>query len=105
MYKTDCILIYQAARELLFNVIKHANATEIEVFIKRNKNNIEVIVKDNGVGFDTDQMHLSGKTNKGFGLFSIQERIHHHGGNFHIESTPGSGTKATLSMPLKAEKS
>ncbi len=101
MDETDCILIYQAARELLFNVIKHAMATEIEVFIKKNKNNIEVLVKDNGIGFDTAQMHLSRKTDKGFGLFSIQERMHHHGGNFHIESTPGSGTKATLITPLK----
>ncbi|MCK5096781.1 MAG: AAA family ATPase [Desulfobacteraceae bacterium] len=105
MDETGCILIYQAARELLFNVIKHANATKIEVFTKKNKNNIEVIVKDNGIGFDTAQMHLSGKTNKGFGLFSIQERIHHHGGNFHIESTPGNGTKAVLTTPLKYKKS
>ena len=103
--ESDCILVYQAARELLFNVIKHARATKIEVFIKQNKNKIEVIVKDNGVGFDTDQMHLSGKINKGFGLFSIQERMHHHGGNFYIESSPGSGTKATISVPLKNKES
>jgi PAS domain S-box-containing protein len=102
--ESDCILVYQSARELLFNVIKHASATKIRVSTQHNKNNIEVIIGDNGIGFDTDQTHLSKRINKGFGLFSIQERIHHCGGSFDIKSNPGKGTKATLSVPLKTEK-
>ncbi|MEN8212209.1 MAG: sensor histidine kinase, partial [Thermodesulfobacteriota bacterium] len=102
--ESDCILIYQSARELLFNVIKHASATKIRVFTRCNKNNIEVIIEDNGIGFDTDQTHLSKRINKGFGLFSIQERIHHCGGGFYIKSNLGKGTKATLIIPLKTEK-
>jgi len=102
--ESDCILVYQSARELLFNVIKHASATKIRVFTKHNKNNIEVIIGDNGIGFDTDQTHLSKRINKGFGLFSIQERIHHCGGSFEIKSNLGKGTKAILSVPLQTEK-
>jgi PAS domain S-box-containing protein len=98
--ESDCILIYQSARELLFNVFKHANATKISVSIKRNNNTIEVVVEDNGIGLDTDQLYVS-KTKKGFGLFSIQERMHHRGGRFHIKSNKAKGTKATLSVSLK----
>jgi len=103
--ESDCILVYQSARELLFNVIKHASATKIRVFTKCNENNIEVIIEDNGIGFDTGQISLSKRINKGFGLFSIKERMYHHEGSLHIESTPGIGTKAILSIPLKTEKS
>lgn len=101
----NCILVYQSARELLFNVIKHASATKIRVFTKRNNNNIEVVIEDNGIGFDTDQLLLLKSINNGFGLFSIRERMHHHGGSFYIKSNPVNGTKATFSVPLKTEKS
>ena len=103
--ESDCILIYQSARELLFNVIKHASATKILVFITRNNNNIEFVIEDNGIGFDTDQLYLSKSINNGFGLFSIQERMHHRGGSFYIKSNPGNGIKATLSVPLQTKKS
>jgi len=103
--ESDCILVYQSARELLFNVIKHASATKIRVSSTRHNNNIEVVIEDNGIGFDTDQLYLSQRINNGFGLFSIQERMHHRGGSFYIESNPGNGTKASLSVPLKTKKS
>ncbi len=103
--ESDCILVYQSARELLFNVIKHARATKIRIFTKCNNNNIEVVIEDNGIGLDTDQFYSSKRINNGFGLFSIQERIHHRGGSFHIKSNPGNGTKVTFSMPSQTKKS
>ncbi len=99
--ESDGVLVYQSARELLFNVLKHANATKIRVSINRNKNKIEVTIEDNGIGMDTDQLYSLKGVNKGFGLFSIQERMHYRGGRFYIESNTDKGTKATLSVPLK----
>jgi len=101
--ESDCILVYQSARELVFNVIKHASATKIHVSVKRNNDKVEVAIEDNGIGLDTDQLYSSKSINKGFGLFSIQERMHHRGGSFSIESNTDKGTKATLSVPLKNE--
>ena len=103
LQKTDSILIYQSVRELLFNVIKHAHATKIHVSAKSLHNRLEVIIKDNGVGFDTANLYLSKQKNSSFGLFSIKERMQYHGGSFHIESIPGRGTKSILSIPLKVQ--
>jgi PAS domain S-box-containing protein len=103
--ESGCILVYQSARELLFNAIKHAGATKIRVFIKRNNNNIETVIEDNGIGFDTGQLHSLKRIKHGFGLFSIQERMQYRRGRFYIKSNPGNGTKATLSVPLKTGKS
>ncbi|MCD4722557.1 MAG: AAA family ATPase [Desulfobacula sp.] len=99
--ETSSILLYQAARELLFNIIKHAKAKKILVFINRIEDSIQIIIKDNGIGFDAAQLQFSKRTTDGFGLFSIQERINHHNGSFSIESKPGRGTKVTLMTPLK----
>lgn len=104
MDEPDGILVYQSARELLFNVIKHAGATRIHVSSRRDNNHMEITIEDNGVGFDTDRSHVSRKMNTGFGLFSIQERIHHRGGSFHINSSRDKGTKATLILPLETAK-
>ena len=99
--ETSRILLYQAARELLFNIIKHAKAKKILVLINRIKDSVQIIIKDNGIGFNIKQLHFSKKSTKGFGLFSIQERMNHHKGSFSIESKPGRGTKVTLMIPLK----
>ncbi len=99
--ESDGILVYQSARELLFNVLKHACATKILVSIKQINDCIEVAIEDNGVGLDTNRLYSSKGTNKGFGLFSINERMHHRGGRFDIQSDIDRGTKATIILPLK----
>ncbi len=99
--ETSRILLYQAVRELIFNIIKHAKAKKILVLINRIKDSVQIIIKDNGIGFNIKQLHFSKKSTTGFGLFSIQERMNHHKGSFSIESKPGRGTKVTLMTPLK----
>jgi PAS domain S-box-containing protein len=96
------ILLYRSVRELLINAAKHANAESLQIIIKRAGDNIEIVLEDNGIGFDAsciDRMERI-KTS-GFGLFSINERLEQMGGKLEIISRKGEGTKITLLAPLE----
>ena len=97
------VLLFRNVRELLINVIKHANAGKVMVHIRRIDGSIEVTVKDNGVGFDPMEVRTMAAKRTGFGLFSIRESLEELGGRFEIESKPGAGSKATMTAPLKGE--
>ena len=96
-----CALLYRAVRELLINVIKHANATHVKVSIYGEKNAIRINVIDDGIGFISPIDNLtSGKTG-GFGIFSIRERLNYIGGSLEVDSNQGHGTRVTLVVPAK----
>lgn len=94
------ILLYRIICELLFNVIKHAEANSIDVQISKNSKNYYFAVIDNGIGFDYE---LESKLTKkgGQGLFSIHERLDSIQGSLIIESKAQKGTKAIVSIPIK----
>lgn len=92
------ILIYRIVCELLLNIIKHANAKLISIEIIRNDKNYQIMVTDNGIGFD--YKNISGLSKPlGYGLFSIIERIETIDGKFILESGNKSGTTATITVP------
>jgi len=93
------ILLFKAVRELVINIVKHAQARSAKVSIRRDDKHIHVLIRDDGYGFNPFKDNPSGKM-RGFGLFSIRERLKHFGGNFEIESNPGHGTRVTLVAPL-----
>jgi len=96
-----CAILYRAVRELLINVVKHAQAQHVKVSICKDNDNIRINVSDDGVGFKPSiEGFGSGKT-AGFGLFSIRERLSYLGGSVEIESKPGEGTRITLVAPIK----
>ncbi len=95
------IIIYRVIKEIIHNVIKHARASSIAINIDNTNNRLCVDVIDNGVGFDTGRLSEGQYTDKGFGLFDIREKINHLGGHLSIHSTPGSGTRIGLVIPLK----
>jgi signal transduction histidine kinase len=92
------VLLYHAVRELLVNILKHAKATRAKVSINKNGKAVKIDIEDNGVGFDTSQPQ------KGMGLFCVRERLAHIGGQFHIKSSPGKGSRFTLISPLSNSK-
>ena len=96
------ILMYQAVRELLMNVIKHAQVRSAKVSITQKHGLILIMVKDHGVGFDSAAIENEFRPG-GFGLFSIRERLKYVGGNIQIESQPGKGTTVKIMAPLKNE--
>jgi len=94
------ILLYRSVRELLINSVKHAHAQHVTMTLRHSFRAVQVDVADDGRGFDTTQLLQTSPKPVGFGIFSIKERLKHLGGNFAIESVPGWGTKATLSIPI-----
>lgn len=97
------VSLYRAVEELLVNTVKHARATTSRVAMHRVGNDLEILVEDDGVGFDpTAQAQQLGTTDC-LGLFGIRERLEHLGGRMKIDSTPGAGTRAVLSVPLGEE--
>jgi PAS domain S-box-containing protein len=97
------VLLFRAVRELLFNVLKHAQVSSARVCMRRAGDHLEVTVEDNGVGFAPDKPGSCGKI-EGFGLFSIQERLNYFGGRMEIESTPMEVTRVILSLPLQPDQ-
>jgi signal transduction histidine kinase len=95
------VLLFQAVRELLINVVKHAQSKRALIRITRHGHNINVLVEDYGKGFDASSTDASAVNPGGFGLFNIRERLKHFGGNVVIDSAPGQGTRITLTVPLK----
>ncbi len=92
------IVLFQAIRELLINVIKHAKASRAKISMKHAKNGLQIVVQDNGSGFVPPPDDCHGAM-RGFGLFNIRERLRHLGAEIRIESSRGKGTKVTLSIP------
>jgi PAS domain S-box-containing protein len=97
------VLMFQSVRELLFNVTKHAKTTSARVAMTRRNDRIRIVVSDAGTGFDPQHLWQSDKeTDRGFGLFSVRERLVLLKGAFEIESAPDCGTKVTLTTPVHA---
>jgi len=92
------VTLFQAVRELLTNVAKHAEAGNVVVTMRRLDGHMEVEVVDDGVGFDATAV-VAG-VEGGFGLFNIGERLRHLGGRFEVESRPGAGARFVLTGPL-----
>ena len=97
----QAIFVFQAVRELLFNIIKHSGVKEAIVSLNRHADQkLEIMVQDAGKGFQSSLNSADYSQPGRFGLFSIRERTEALGGHFHIESAPGKGTQAILVVPL-----
>ena len=92
--------LFQALRELLVNVAKHAQAKEARVFCRCEEDRLLAQVVDDGKGFDPGRLTLRDPKTGGFGLFNIRERLALLNGNLQIDSAPGKGTKVAITLPL-----
>jgi PAS domain S-box-containing protein len=96
------VVLFQAVRELLTNVVKHANANKVKVCIDKSDKRAHVIVEDDGVGFELSRLKSPDKEKGGFGLFNVKERLEYLGGSFDINSKPNQGTRVTMAVPLES---
>jgi PAS domain S-box-containing protein len=94
------VALYQMVRELIINVVKHADAKRVDISIERFADKIRVIVSDDGSGFDNEAIQRRLTGNRSFGLFNIRHRIEYLGGEFVIESEIGRGTRISLLLPV-----
>jgi signal transduction histidine kinase len=86
--------LYRITQELLNNILKHAQASTVEVQLLSNRGHLVLIVQDNGRGVQATN------TTPGIGLLNIADRVRALNGTFALESTPGQGTAATVRVPL-----
>ncbi len=96
------IFLFQAVRELLFNVVKHAGTYEAWVRMSAvDGDRVRIEVEDQGNGLDPDR--IDGATDdERFGLFGMSERLALWDGELKLDSTPGHGTRVTLTVPRNA---
>ncbi|MBI2431795.1 MAG: response regulator [Candidatus Hydrogenedentes bacterium] len=99
MPEDTAVLIYQTIRELLFNVVKHADVSEATVELSRMGDTLSVVVSDEGKGFGAPLSTSSALSGR-FGLFNVQERLEAMGGQFAIESYPGRGSRVSFHLKL-----
>jgi signal transduction histidine kinase/ActR/RegA family two-component response regulator len=91
------ILLFQALREALFNVVKHAGVRAAKVQVARRDDRVHVVVSDMGTGFDPAALERA----EGSGLIRIRERLKLLGGSLDIDSAPGQGSRIMLTAPLQ----
>jgi signal transduction histidine kinase len=90
------IMLFRIVQELTTNVIKHAKATELTISLTRHDDSINLMVEDNGAGFDISQV----KPRDTMGLHSIQKRVENLGGRVAIDSIINSGTTVIIDLPI-----
>jgi signal transduction histidine kinase len=86
------IVIYRVLQEALNNVVKHSGADRVTISLDKKNNTIQLVIEDNGCGFDLDEALSVDSSGRGFGLASMRERIDLSGGHFSIETGRGKGT-------------
>jgi signal transduction histidine kinase/ligand-binding sensor domain-containing protein len=97
--KDDEMTFYRVIQECLNNIIKHANATAVEISIVQTETEVTAQIQDNGRGFAASADPASG----GFGLIGLAERIRMLGGTHSISSEAGKGTTVTIRIPRDQE--
>jgi two-component system sensor histidine kinase UhpB len=96
------LVCYRACQEALHNISKHARPTIVDVALTVSDDNLQLIVSDNGCGFDPAHRRSNGHW--GIGLLGIQERATALGVSDTIESSTGKGTRITVVLPLAAKE-
>lgn len=95
------ITLFRIFQETLNNILKHSRAKNAQVEVVKGDDHLEMIVFDDGVGFDASARNKP----RSFGLRGMQERVEHLGGSVKISSTTGKGTQIAIFIPLEAEVS
>ncbi len=94
-------ILFECARELLFNVVKHAQTSHAELEVSMSREGLlQLTVRDRGKGFDPNQLETASGQDGSFGLLSIKERLALLGGLVRIRSSAESGTATTISVPF-----
>lgn len=92
-------VVFRAVRELLLNVLKHAQSPQARVTLRRDEGQFHIDVEDYGVGFEFGPPD-GAASRQGFGLLSVREQIARLGGELTLESSSGRGTRASVRVPL-----
>ncbi|NLC11288.1 MAG: histidine kinase [Firmicutes bacterium] len=93
------IALFRIIQEALNNVIKHAQAKTVEVYLEQAQTQVNLRIKDDGCGFDLEKV-LNNSNSDSYGLIGIRERVELLEGNFKILTAPGKGTNLLVKIPF-----
>lgn len=93
--KTE-IILYRVLQECVNNVMKHAEASLVDISLIRDTDSISLTIEDNGKGFDSSQ----GQVYMGMGLNNLRSRVNFLNGKFELDSQPGKGTLVSIYIPI-----
>jgi len=94
------LLIYRIVQESLNNAVKHGGAGHIHLELRQIENTLDLLIRDNGRGFDLQEIQKRNLGIGGLGLESMKERTEHAGGMFEVSSAPGAGTRIRAAWAL-----
>ena len=93
------ITIFRIIQESLNNIIKHAQASHVNIYLRFEEKNVRINVRDNGIGFDLDQVKQKRTSRASLGLAGMEERAALLGGTVIVQSRPGYGTEVEALIP------
>ncbi len=93
------ITLYRATSECINNIVKHSNTNEGVIELFKKDKMVQVRIKDNGIGFDSTNIHES--QTGGFGIYSLSERLNNLRGELIVKSKAGKGTSVLITIPIK----
>ena len=93
------VQLLRIIQEALSNVRKHANARRAWVRLEPVGAGVEVVIEDDGVGFDPDGLRRTDLPR--FGMATMRERAEAVGGTFEVAAAPGAGTRVTVRLPAE----
>lgn len=93
------VAVFRVIQEALNNIKKHSQATNALIKIEFIDNSINLVIRDNGIGFSKDSLKKADE-DYGYGLMSMEERVTLLNGKFEINSSPGNGTKIMVTIPI-----
>lgn len=94
------IIIFRVLQEAMNNIAKHSKADLVLLFLRKTKKEIQLVIQDNGQGFDLPEAQSRKSITRGLGLSSMRERTELSGGSFTIESIQGKGTTIHASWQI-----
>jgi PAS domain S-box-containing protein len=101
LYSSNEITLYRFVQEALTNAAKHAQATEIRVWLQRQDDWLEIHVQDSGKGMESNPLELDHGDQQGIGLAGMEERLSIIDGRLEVQSTPGVGTHLCAFVPIR----
>ncbi len=98
------ITCFRLTQEALTNVARHAKATVVEVRLERSGAELDLIIRDDGVGFVPDLIRSGIRAGTSVGISGMEERVRLAGGRILIHSTPAAGTEIRATFPLDTSR-
>jgi PAS domain S-box-containing protein len=95
------IVLFRIIQEAFTNIAKHSRAQTTRIFLGQKENSIDLVISDDGSGFNQEAFNSTQKSNRGLGIMSMKERAELSGGKLIIESAAGKGTVVFASWPIQ----